>query len=141
MGVAGGAAPVYWDLWVTGTATQRYLNPRYSILTSTAGYPSTNQQADPLLADAYFNGASNQVIIPEITTAIQAQPAFDEGGNFIDVRFGPLGIAGDYHILTGSPAINSGSMTQNTGFTDLRRDFDGGRRPTGIQADIGADEK
>lgn len=139
--VAGGAAPVYWDLWVTGTATQRYLNPQYSILTSTAGYPSTNQQADPLLADAYFNGASNQVIIPEITTAIQAQPAFDEGGNFIDVRFGPLGITGDYHILTGSPAINSGSMTQNTGFTDLRRDFDGGRRPTGIQADIGADEK
>jgi len=90
----------------------------------------------------YVNGNRNTTtIILEGTTSMQAPPAFDEGGNFIRLRYGPLtqvdsgtgDLFGDYHIEAGSSALNAGS---DAGVVD---DFDGEPRPSG-GFDIGADE-
>lgn len=139
--VESGQQPVYWDLWVEGTAAQKFLDPRYSVLTDRTGYHTSNISFDPLFADPYVNGAKNQVIVPETTTSIQTQPAFDEGGNYIDVRFGPLTLTGDYHLRSGSPAINRGLNNPLSTFPELSADFDGQRRPNGLRVDIGADER
>ena len=138
--VQAGSAPVYWDLWVLGTPVQMFMNPLYSILTDTTGYGATNFSADPLFVDEYLNGARNQVLDPEITTAIQAAPAFDEGGNFIDVRFGPLTATGNYHLGVGSPAVDRANAALNSLYPALQFDYDGQVRPNGVAPDIGADE-
>jgi hypothetical protein len=84
----------------------------------------------------------------------------DEGGNFIDIRYGPLTLwnclaldgsvrtpqsaancplFGDYHLRTGSPAIDAGlAAGGNNGVPSV--DFDGDARPGGPATDIGADE-
>jgi len=99
----GAAQPVvYSDLGVLGTAQQGIwpdyvdagadkLNPMNSILTSTAGYDASNSSVDPGFVAQYFNGDQGQTILqPELTTSIATAGAFDEGGNWITVRFGPL---------------------------------------------------
>ena len=68
--------------------------------------------------------------------------AFDEGGNFIRLRYGPLTqtrvdtglFYGDYHIQSVSTAVDAGT---NVGISD---DFDDEPRPSGVAPDIGADE-
>jgi hypothetical protein len=100
--VGAGQPAVYSDLAVLGTAQQgtwpgytdggaHKLNPVNSILTSTAGYDASNSSADPGFVAQYFNGHQGQTIQqPELTTSIATAGAFDEGGNWITVRFGPL---------------------------------------------------
>ena len=132
--VAAGQLPEYHDLGVVGTALPEKMNPVNCILTNRTGYSTTNIQADPKVVSEYVNGARNSVIIPELTTAIQVQPAFDEGGNYIDVRFGPLTPIGDSHIQPGSPAIGKARPV-----SQITTDYDGQRRPTRLP-DIGADE-
>ncbi len=148
--IAAGDDPIYDDLAVLGIAGS--LAPRYSILSETytgngANHPS-NILGDPGLVTAYVNGDRGQtVIMPEAGSTIQAQPAFDEGGNFIDVRFGPLSLNVDvtaapnspsnYHIGSGSAAIDAG-LSNN--IVPLTNDFDGDVRPQGAAFDIGADE-
>jgi len=112
------------------------LNPLSSVLTNAAGYDASNLSAtdasgnpdpagDPKFIAPYFNGSRGQtLIIPEFTTNIRTAAAVDEGGNMIDVAYGPLtlgggnstatpGIANDgiadsnYHIGTGSAAIDA----------------------------------
>ena len=177
-----GTSPVYRDLAVIETAGQgtfdgQYagagvdkLSPQYCVLSETAdvstpaGYgPATGTAGthDLALPDArfvrsYVNGNRAQsLVVPGITTTIQTAATIDEGGNFIDVRFGPLtpwscaagqpqtyascATFGDYH-LTGA---GSGSTTPvNNGLTvggvTPTTDYDGQPRPTNI--DIGADE-
>lgn len=169
---AAGSNPVYVDLAVLGTGTGTFANgyiggaapakltPDNSILTSLTGYGSSNISGDPLFISSYFNGnAKPAPTIPGFSTTIDTAATSDEGGNFIDIRFGPLTqwncldsggavktpqnaancpLFGDYHIKTGSPAINAGlSRTGNNGVPTV--DFDGDARPA--QAiDIGADE-
>jgi hypothetical protein len=101
-----GQPAVYSDLAVLGTAQEgiwpqytdagaHKLNPRNCILTSTAGYPadSNNITVDPGFVAEYFNGDRGQTIQqPELTTSIATAGAFDEGGNWITVRFGPLSL-------------------------------------------------
>ncbi|GAB6906389.1 hypothetical protein DESC_600083 [Desulfosarcina cetonica] len=133
-------APVYSDLGVLGADGS--LNPISSILTDTVGYDPSNLTADPAFTRPYINGARSDVFQPEITTAIQANPAFDEGGNFIRPNYGPLTLVADpnvspnllwdYHIEPGSPAVNAGSIA--TPATDI----DGDNRTA--SPDIGADE-
>lgn len=131
-------ADPYWDLAVLGAPGA--LSAASSLRTG---------GADPAFVSEYFNGDRGQTIHqPEITTAIQAPPAFDEGGNFIRVRFGPLTqtlangtLRGDYHIKPVSPARNAGASLVAS-FPDLARDFDNQVRPfpASKPVDIGADE-
>jgi hypothetical protein len=150
--VGAGEAPVYADLAVLGTAAPRQLNPRFSILTDITSYPGANNlTADPLFVAEYLNGDTSQLVIPEVTTGLAVAPAFDEGGNFIDVRFGPLSLRdpatdalfGDYHLQAGSPALVRGSFNNTGQYPLLIRDFDGDRRsiPLNSRPDIGADER
>src|SRR5512139_371734 len=132
---------VYDDLAVLGTTA--CLDPRNSILTVLGEpgctYDVSNSAADPMFIDAYVNGAPGEtVLMPEATTSLATAPAFDEGGNFIDVRFGPLTLIGDYHLQDGSPAEGLG--TSGTGVTT---DVDGEARPApnGTNPDAGADER
>jgi parallel beta-helix repeat protein len=72
---------------------------------------------------------------------IPAFAAADEGGNFIDVHYGPLSPVNDYHLKAGSPAINAGATPPGNN----RLDIDRQARPQGATAatamfDIGADE-
>ncbi|MCP3869630.1 MAG: hypothetical protein GY703_16370 [Gammaproteobacteria bacterium] len=91
--------------------------------------------ADPAFVMADFNGNRQTTLFnPEIKTAIEAPPALDEGGNFIRLRYGPLTQNRDYHIQTGSSAIDVGSII------GITVDFDLEPRPSGGGFDIGADE-
>ena len=106
-----------WDLGVIPAAAGSFtvLN---SVLTG---------GAVPFVAP-YFNGPRNPVVVfPE--TTVLAIPAFDEGGNFIDVRFGPLTVEGsNYHL---SAALGGGSPSLTV--TDADGDV------AGITPFIGAD--
>jgi hypothetical protein len=130
-------APVYNDLAVLGTTGS--LDPRSCLLTSTDGYDPSNVSGDPGFVQEYFNGNSTLTTIPEDTTPLTTAAAVDEGGNFIDVRFGPLQPLGNYHITSTSPAINAGADISSLAILRLSADFDGeDRNPT--TPDIGADE-
>jgi hypothetical protein len=137
---------------VLGTVAPQRLNPRYSILTDITAYPGANNiAADPVFVAEYTNGDTSQIVIPEVTTGLATAPAFDEGGNFIDVRFGPLTLVdpatgrlfGDYHLKSGSPALGVGSFVNLTQYPLLIRDFDRLTRPIPLlsRPDIGADER
>ncbi len=137
----------YSDVAVLGTATPQFLDPRFSTLSAiTEGghaYHASNQANDPMFLSEYFNGAPGQTIVmPEATTTLTTAPAFDEGGNWIDVHFGPLTPTGNYHIQQDSPAALSGTNTIVNAFARLRSDYDGDTRPlpNDTTADIGADE-
>ena len=130
------------------------LDPRFSLLTDTAGYAANNTTSTSTcpgstdFVNCYYNGARNNVNIPEFTT-LQTAGAFDEGGNFIQVAFGPLSLVVpdtnlnnpegplfDYHLLSGSVAIDAGDGVAGL----LLQDFDNDPRPQGAGTDIGADE-
>ena len=144
----GGNDPVYDDMAVI---------PATSGTLTCDSCLTTGNTTDPLLVREYVNGDKSSVAQPEITTAIQAPPAFDEGGNFIRARFGPLSLYddpnpndpsvlpnsgtlfGDYHIQPDSPAVDEG-VDLNATYPALANDFDGDTRPNGAGVDIGADE-
>jgi hypothetical protein len=156
--VAAGQAPVYSDVGVLGTTQQgtwplftdgdaHRIIPWYSILTDVTGYSASygSFSADPLFDFGYVNGDPRLGVAGRISTAA----AFDEGGNFISVRYGPLTLNPNectaratcpadqgYHLLNGSPAEQMGHSV--AGVTPAR-DFDGQLR--GEPLDIGADER
>jgi hypothetical protein len=126
--------PWYDDLGVIGAAGPLTCDGA-SCITSTLG-------TAPSFVRPYVNGARSDVGQPEITTAIQAPPAFDEGGNFIRPNYGPLtlvedstvvpNLLWDYHIMdaTNPQGVNlSGTVPT---------DFDG--QPFPASPDVGADE-
>jgi len=139
-----------FDLAVLGTAGTLACDPNNSgtscILT---GDP------DPLFVLEYVNGDRSSVLQPEIVTGIQTPAAFDEGGNFIRLKYGPLSLnvdfdsvedevqPPDYHIQGISPAVDNADAVDLTGdFGKLLLDIDGEVRPdaTSGLVDIGADE-
>ena len=63
----------------------------------------------------------------------------DEGGNFVQVYYTPLGVTGNYHLGIGSPAIDTPPTNSGTGGL-LSVDVDGQPRPSGLRPDTGADE-
>jgi hypothetical protein len=69
--------------------------------------------------------------------------AFDEGGNFLSLEYGPLtpyrpggGLFGDYHLQAGSPALGGAVPPTPTVDVDAQTRPLGGPTP-----DIGADER
>jgi large repetitive protein len=118
--IAGGQQPVYSDFGVIGGANTLRLSPFSSVLTNVTGYNNTNVAGTPGFAATYFNGARNKVVdslilAPESQTQnLQTAAAFDEGGNFIDLRFGPLTPL-DPNVLTstGAPNPNYGKAWSN----------------------------
>lgn len=120
---------------------QERLDPRYSLLTDTTGYHNSNvtgpADATLLFGIPYFNSSGGLTAQPEDSTPLTAA-ATDEGGNFIDIRFAPLTLQGDYHILGGSAAIDEGANLPNNEI-NLNNDFDDDLRPRN-RVDIGADE-
>jgi len=125
------------------------LNPMYSLLTDPTGYDVSNISGDPLFVNGYLNGTRGSLNIGEFTTLATAA-AFDEGGNFIQVSFGPLSLVEpdanpnnqegdlfDYHLDNGSPAIDADGVTAVAG--RLAEDIDNEARTQG-DIDIGADE-
>jgi len=169
-----GTNPVYIDLAVVGTAAQgtfanKYaganedkLNPDHSILSELLdGYNKNgNQSAVPQFVAEYVNGDRKPMpFIPGFSTTIDTAATSDEGGNFIDVRYGPLTpwnctatggavkspqnaancpLFGNYHLKPGSPAIDAGlARTGSNGVPAT--DVDGDAR-TANKIDIGADE-
>ncbi|MBA7661077.1 hypothetical protein ES703_69089 [subsurface metagenome] len=83
--------------------------------------------ADPNFTSSYQN-------------ALMVAAVIDEGGNFITVRFEPIGINGDYHIPPDSPAGGIGGGVFLAVFDELNADYDGQARPQGAAVDAGADE-
>ncbi len=139
---AGGcdASANYWDLGVLGeqqvSPTQK-LNPIDSVLTNATGYNINNLTDDPDFVSEYCNGDRKLSIVGPIPV----NPALGEGGNFLDLRYGPLtrasltGVAWDYHIGDASSGLNNGNATEAT-----NSDFDNEVRPMGQGIDRGADE-
>lgn len=126
----------FWDLGVTGTGAADCLDPRQAVLSDLM--PAT----DP--AGCNYAGFNNFVIMPvgfedpyfnTLTTAAAA----DEGGNFVQVYYTPLGVTGDYHLDPLSLAIDLPPNGSGTGGL-LAEDVDGEPRPSGAGPDAGADE-
>ncbi|MEQ1501496.1 MAG: Ig-like domain-containing protein [Myxococcota bacterium] len=101
------AGAVYRDLGVTSPGFA--LAPLYSILSAPAG--SNNSTLNPKFVDDYCNGARTL----STTDPIEVTGAAGEGGNFLDVRYGPLSsvwpaVPGaepfDYHVTDSSPALD-----------------------------------
>jgi hypothetical protein len=131
--------PVFNDLAVLGVAGS--LDPRNSVLTDTTGYHASNTSGDPLFVNSYFNGdRALSIVQPEFTTSLTVRPALDEGGNFLDVTFGPLALTGDYHLQTGSAAFQRGDLVQLLQSFLLLTDYDNALRPICLLPDAGADE-
>jgi hypothetical protein len=140
-----GVPPVYADLGVLGTPGA--LDPRFCVLSDPAyaAPGSTNVLADPLFQAEYVNGDRVlSVTQPEVPSSITTFAAFDEGGNFLSLEYGPLtatrpggGPFGDYHVQAGSPALGG------AGAAAPALDLDGEPRPNpaGTSPDIGADER
>jgi len=133
------AGAAYWDLGVLGEPPGGLqLDPTDSILTDPTGYAGSNIAGDPDFLSAYCNGARTL----STPGPMQIAAAFGEGGNFIDLRYGPLTQAWpagsppwDYHIGIASAGLNNGNGTYAP-----NRDFDGQGRPWGGIVDRGADE-
>lgn len=115
----------YSDLGVIGAGV---LNSSTSIL--------TGGTTDPGFVLDYFNDDRSQTIVAEGNgTNFGVTAAFDEGGNFVEVQYGPLSITGDYHLRTDSDAIDAGATLA---VAQLADDIDGESRDATF--DIGADE-
>ncbi len=137
------------DYGVVGVAGQ--LNPLSSVLTDTTGTNSTNSMLDPLFVNDYVNMPIGQQAVVkqiELTTILGVQPAFDEGGNFIDIRFGPLSLTqpsmspnndlgSNYRITANSSAIGLGNAGY-LGIPELGMDIDNDERVGRV--DAGADQ-
>lgn len=135
-------APLYWDMDVLGANAQ--LTPKNSLLTQlspTLGAPDDyanpahgNIAAGPEFEIAYHN-AGREIVVGNAVGVVETAAAFDEGGNFIDISFGPITPWGNYHIKNTSPAID-----QANNLVAPAIDIDKDARPLGAGADIGADE-
>ncbi len=132
LGAWSGVDPYYSDMAVLGVAGSLVCDN--CIVSDLGG-------ADPLFAAEYATGSRVPGINQPEQQTIHTPVAFDEGGNFIRLRFGPLtrwdpntgDLFGDYHLSGGSPAIDAGTKSEPN------YDIDDDQRPNN-NSDIGADE-
>ncbi len=143
----------YWDLGVLADASvnpgARRLNPTFSVITSSTGYPGAGlRTTSPGLVAQYCNGSRavvelGTVVNPPAVLNLQVAATVDEGNNYVNMRFGPLfvehptskALVGNYHLGAGASAINTGTASGAP-----NHDFDNQTRPSGGGYDIGADE-
>ena len=151
------AGSSYWDLGVrgdTGPANHSNggltLNPTFSILTSTAGYGSSNSATAPGFTAQYCDGArqppeslaSGWNVPPGISDATVPNPIFnltpvatvDEGNNWINLRWGPLTMVSPLStplssVLLGNYAPTAGSDNIPATQPHPATDFFGNLRP------------
>jgi hypothetical protein len=135
LGGWSGIDPYYSDIAVLGVPGTTTLNCDPCIVSDLGG-------PDPVFVAEYVTGGREPTVEQPEQQTIFTPTAFDEGGNFIRLRFGPLtrwdpvtgDLFGDYHLDLGSPAIDTGAEP------DPAYDFDQEPRPNGADPDIGADE-
>jgi large repetitive protein len=112
-------------------AGQDRLSPATSLLTNTTGYAASNVTGNPAFVGANTFNGPRDAVLTQVEASVQATAlspavaaAFDEGGNFIDVRYGPLtphyidnnGVRQpyfDYRITAGSAAVGIGANRNN----------------------------
>jgi len=158
-GTGACTAASYWDIGargdmtVTGHESHITLNPLYSVLTSTAGYDSSNTASNPNFTSQYCNGSrtppefaeSGWAVPPGIADATVPNPIFnltpvatvDEGNNWINLRWGPLSllnpvtntVLGNYSLTAGSAVIDSIPTSEPNYSLVPRADFFGNSRP------------
>jgi len=158
-GTLAPAAQPFWDLAVVGAAPGLEMNLVRNLLTdiaSNAGYTNNPRVAvadlaseKAVMVNPYWNcspsgtgqdcvTSDGTIVGAEFTTLLSSAAALDEGGNFIDVHYGPLTIGNsDYHLAPGSTAIDSGRVNPPPD-RFLESDIDGNPRLN--RFDIGADE-
>lgn len=144
------AGATYWDHGVLDPAFA--LDPRFSLVTDGLGFG--NFSSDPEFLSEYCNGARSL----STPGPIHVFASLEEGGNFLDVRYGPLTLTwpvGDvpwnYHVADTSPVDDFLPLDLavrrlyqrlvregNEPFTSVRRDFDADLRRNPV--DVGADE-
>jgi len=127
------AIPLYSDLFVKNTAL--LMAPMNGILTDATGYDVSNTTGDPLFIRGFGNGNRDVAFNLVEQTIPNTAPALDEGGNFIDVRYGPLSLIRNYHIFSNSPAVDTADST-----LPVVDDIDGLLTRTDTLIDKGADE-
>ncbi|MDH5620451.1 MAG: multicopper oxidase domain-containing protein [Gammaproteobacteria bacterium] len=145
--------PAFWDLSVEGVGGS--LNPQGNILSSedarNAGYGGNTlfsvADEDSLLDTPYVNGQTGTLLpfdVSQFATPPLAAAAQDEGGNFLTAVYGPLSDVGDYHLESGSAAIDVALTENMLGISGLFSDIDGDPRPvytlSAMRPDMGADE-
>jgi hypothetical protein len=132
-GVTPNTRDPYWDLAVLPPTEPLFMEPEYCLLTALsdstgADYNNNNNIADdPTVVSSYFN-----------TISTAAEPT--EGGNLVDITFHPLTKTGDYHLNSGSPAIDTAGGDYIEQFTALELDHDTQPRQASVNPDRGADE-
>jgi len=127
IGQEGDATPIYhWDLGVAdGTGLLDATDSFLQVDTGTTGDTSNTIGVDPMVTEMY-------------SLTIQALP-WRGNPNFVDPLIvaldQPVELMGDYHLQSGSPAIDAGT---SVGAPSV--DFDDDGRPLGGGVDAGADE-
>jgi len=138
--ISGDVPNNYWDMGIPGEAagSPRVLSPRNSILQSPTAHPGVVLNADdrvnqdPLVLDQYLTSV--------LAMPWRGNPAFVS--NVIVAQDVPASIMGNYHIQTGSPAVDNGRPALS-GVTSPTFDIDYDTRPIPANGnwDIGADER
>ncbi len=115
-------------------------------------YAALNSDGTVSFVNSQLNGEyTNGTKEVEVKTGISAQPALDEGGNFIDVRFAPLSVNAadglvDYHVTTnplqplGDPTVLDPKLDAVLSGLALY-DIDGQDRSVTPPVIVGADTK
>ncbi|MGC9468012.1 MAG: SdrD B-like domain-containing protein [Anaerolineae bacterium] len=131
IGQPGDLTPIYhWDLGVAdGTGL---LAPTNSLL----------QVATGTILDTSNIVGSDPIVLEEFDVSVQAMP-WRGNPNFVDALIVAVETRvdrlGDFHLQTGSPAIDLGAMAKD-GISAPADDIDGDLRPQGNLYDAGADE-
>jgi len=89
--VAGGESAVYWDLGVVGAGAV-CLAPTRSRLTSLTDFDGCMYSS----GGGMGNDANNPQFVAPYFNDLLAASAADEGGNFVQIYYTPLGVQGDY---------------------------------------------
>jgi hypothetical protein len=131
-----GSGATYWDLGVLDTSAFK-LNPTYSVLSALTDHDGQNYTGDSNSAgDPNYGDYCNGSRVLSAPGPIQVFLGTGEGGNFVDVRFGPLVNKGDYHLTSASAVALDNGTNNNAPAVDI----DGDDRPQGVGIDLGADE-